>query len=335
MIDWPRFCSVIKGARNVLLTSHIRPDCDSLGSCVGMAGILESLGKRVRIVSSDRVPANLAFIDPEHKVLQIGSDIQVEELADADLHMILDTSAWVQLGKMADVIRDSKAKIIIFDHHEGEDDIPAELFKNTKAEAVGRMCVEAADHLKVTLTPAIAQPLLAALATDTGWFRFGSVTDVTFETAAKLLRGGAKPAELYGALYERETLGRARLRGLVLSRLQVELEGRLAHTFIMPDDYDKTGALPSDTEDLINLAFEISGVMFAVIIVGLKSGGFKISFRSRCQSAANDVAREFGGGGHRAAAGASISESDFTIVQDRILSHVRRVLKSEFAEIGN
>jgi phosphoesterase RecJ-like protein len=286
-------------------------------------------------VCGDRVPVNLAFLDPDHKVLQIGTDIQVAELADADLHMILDTSAWVQLGKMADVIRNSKAKIVIFDHHEGEDDIPAELFKNTRAEAVGRMCVEAAEHLKVTLTPEIAQPLLAALATDTGWFRFGSVTDVTFETAAKLLRGGANPAELYRVLYERETIGRSRLKGLILSRLQLELDGRLAHTFILPGDYDQTGALPSDTEDLINLTFEIAGVVFAVIIVGLKSGGFKISFRSRCQSAANEVAREFGGGGHRAAAGASLSESDFAIVQDRILSHVRRVLNSEFAEIGN
>jgi bifunctional oligoribonuclease and PAP phosphatase NrnA len=335
MIDWTRFCSVIKAAHNILLTSHVRPDCDSLGSCIGMAGILEVLGKKVRIVCSDRVPANLAFIDPDHRVLQIGTDILVEELADADLHMILDTSAWVQLGKMADVIRNSKAKIIIFDHHEGEDDIPAELFKNTTAEAVGRMCVEAAGHLQVALTPAISQPLLAALATDTGWFRFGSVTDITFETAAQLLRGGAKPAKLYSDLYERETLGRSRLRGLVLSRLQIELEGRLAHTFILSDDYDKTGALPSDTEDLINLAFEIAGVVFAVIIVGLKSGGFKISFRSRCQSAANEVAREFGGGGHRAAAGASISESGFETVQDRILSHVRQVLNSEFAEFGN
>jgi phosphoesterase RecJ-like protein len=335
MIDWQRFCSVIKSADNILLSSHVRPDCDSLGSCLGMALILESLGKRVRIVNSDRVPANLAFIDPQHRVLQIGTDLQPEQLADADLHMILDTSAWIQLGKMADVIRNSKAKLIIFDHHEGEDDIPAELFKNTMAEAVGRMCVEAAEQLQVKLTPEMAQPLFAALATDTGWFRFGSVTEATFATAAKLMRAGARPADLYRELYEQDTVGRSRLKGLVLSRLQVELEGRLAHTYILPEDYEQTGSSPSDTEDLINLAFEISGVVFAVIVVGLKSGGFKMSFRSRCQSAANDVAREFGGGGHRAAAGASIGESDFQTVQQRILSHVRRVLNAELAEIGN
>ena len=206
-VDWKRFCEVINDANNIILTSHIRPDCDALGSCLGMAGILESLGKKVRIVCGQPVPSNLTFIDPENRIMCIGQDIQAEDLADADLHMILDTSAWIQLGDMADVIRNSTYKKIIFDHHEGEDDIDAELFKNTTAEAVGRMVVEAADHLGVKMTPEIAQPVLAALATDTGWFRFGSVTPTTFNAAAKLLEAGAKPAELYGVLYERETVG--------------------------------------------------------------------------------------------------------------------------------
>jgi bifunctional oligoribonuclease and PAP phosphatase NrnA len=333
MLDWSRFCHLIHQARNVVLTSHIRPDCDALGSLMGMARILESLGKQVQIVCSDPVPPNLAFIDPEFRIKQIGVDVQAEEISPADMLMILDTSAWIQLGKMADVVRNFSGKLLLFDHHVGEDDIPAELFKNTSAEAVGRMCVEAAEHLNVPLTPEIAQPLLAALATDTGWFRFQSVTEITFETAAKLLRGGANPAKLYADLYERETVGRTRLRGLVLSRLQVELDGRLAHTYILPDDYGKMGALPSDTEDLINLALGIEGVVFAVILVGLRSGGFKISFRSRSQTSANEVAREFGGGGHKAAAGASIVESDFQDVQHRVLSHVRHVLAEEFEAV--
>ena len=209
-VDWPRFCEVIKNANNIILTSHIRPDCDALGSCLGMSGILESLGKKVRIVCGQPVPPNLKFIDPDHKVMCIHDDIEPEELADADLHMILDTSAWAQLGAMADVIRNSTYKKIIFDHHVGEDDIDAELFKNTTAEAVGRMCVDAAEHLGVALTPEISTPIFAAIATDTGWFRFNSVKEVTYQTAAKLVAGGAVPAEIYGDLYERETVGRVR-----------------------------------------------------------------------------------------------------------------------------
>ena len=190
-VDWTRFCEVIHASNNVVLTSHIRPDCDALGSCLGMAGLLESLGKKVRIVCGQEVPGNLAFIDPENRIKCIGKDITAEEFADADLHIILDTSAWIQLGDMAEVIKNSTYKKIIFDHHEGEDDIDAELFKNTTAEAVGRMIVEAAEHLGVEMTPEIAQPVLAALATDTGWFRFGSVNPGTFRATARLLEAGA------------------------------------------------------------------------------------------------------------------------------------------------
>ena len=333
-VDWPRFCEVIKAAKNIILTSHIRPDCDALGSCLGMAGILESLGKQVRIVCGQPVPENLEFIDPEKRILCIGTDIQPGDLHDADLHMILDTSAWVQLGEMADVIRNSTCQKIIFDHHEGQDDIDAELFKNTSAEAVGRMCVEAAGHLGVPLTPAISTPLFCALATDTGWFRFNSVKDVTFETAAKLVQGGAVPAEIYGLLYEQETLGRVKLRGTVLARIETELEGRLAHTYILPADYESTGAKPSDTEDLINQALEIKGTVFAVIMVGQPDGGYKMSFRSRCGSAANEVAREFGGGGHKAAAGAFIDSNDFEAVRKQVLDHVRKVLEAEFGAVS-
>jgi phosphoesterase RecJ-like protein len=296
-----------------------------------MAGLLESLGKKVRIVCGQEVPHNLAFLDPEKRIMCIGKDIQAEDFADADLHIILDTSAWIQLGDMAEVIKNSTYKKIIFDHHEGEDDIDAELFKNTTAEAVGRMIVEAADHLGVAMTPEVAQPVLAALATDTGWFRFGSVGAGTFRAAAKLLECGAKPSKLYGDLYERETVGRVRLRGTVLARIQTELDGRLAQTYLLPEDYEATGALPSDTEDLINLALEIEGTVFAVIMVGQVDGGYKMSFRSRCDVPANEVAKRFGGGGHRAAAGAFIDSNDFEEVQTKVLTEVRAMLKAGVA----
>lgn len=330
-VDWPRFREVIESANNIVLTSHIRPDCDALGSCLGLAGILETLGKKVRIVCGQPVPPNLKFIDPTNRIMCLNEDIQAEDFADADLHIILDTSAWVQLGDMADVIRHSNYKKIIFDHHVGEDDIDAELFKNTTAEAVGRMCVEAAECLGVELTPEISTPIFAAIATDTGWFRFNSVKEVTYETAAKLVKGGAVPSKIYGDLYERETVGRVKLRGTVLARIETELDGRFAHTFILPDDYEKTGAQPTDTEDLINLALEIEGTVFAVIMVGQVDGGYKMSFRSRCNSPANVIAQEFGGGGHKAAAGAFIETDDIKAVQTQVLNHVRKVLTEEFS----
>jgi phosphoesterase RecJ-like protein len=328
-INWERFREIINSYSRFVLVSHIRPDCDALGSELGMYGVLQGLGKKnVRIVNGHPTPPNLAFIDPEKRIKTIHKDVSPEDLADADCYIILDTSAKVQLGEMLPILEATQAKKIILDHHESEDDLGAELFKRTSAEATGTLVVEAAEQLGVPLTPEMSRPLFAAIATDTGWFRFGSVTDYTYDTVGKLLRAGAVPAEIYKELYERETIGRVRLRGTVLQRIVTEFDGRLAHTYILKDDYERTGALPSDTEDLINLALEINGVQFAVILVEQLTGGFKISFRSRCGLAANEAASAFGGGGHRAAAGAFI-KGEFADVQSCLLDSVREGLRAK------
>lgn len=324
-INWNEFKSVIEPARRINLTSHIRPDCDALGSELGMAALLRHLGKQVRIVNGQATPPNLAFIDPAAEIQAVGTDVEPGELMDADLWIILDTSAWAQLGPLAEVIREFPGQRVVVDHHVGEDDLNARLFKDTTAEATGRLIVEAAEALGVPLTPAMAGPLFAAIATDTGWFRFPSSNALTYEVAARLINAGASPAGIYGELYEQESVGRLRLRGVVLERIRTELDGRLAHTFIRKEDYAATGALPSDTEDLVNHCLEIRGTEFAVILIEQPDGGFKISFRSRCAVECNQVASEFNGGGHKAAAGAFV-RGPFAQVQPRVLDHVRKSL---------
>jgi phosphoesterase RecJ-like protein len=321
-IDWGAFVKVINDHQNILLTSHIRPDCDALGSELGLAGVLDKLGKNVRIVNGQETPDNLAFIDPTHRLQTIGVDIQPDDLSDVDLFIVMDTSAWAQLGPMADVLRAKSCKKIVLDHHLGEDDLGAELFKDRTAEATGCLVVYAAQKLGVHLTAEIATPLFAAVATDTGWYRYGSVTGDTYRVAAMMTDAGAKPAEIYSHLYECDTVGRVRLRGLILSRTQTELAGRLAHTYVLATDFEKTGAQPTDTEDVINLTLGIAGTEAAVILVEQLTGGFKLSFRSRCQMDCSELATEFGGGGHKAAAGAFINEP-FEIAQEKVLDAVR------------
>lgn len=325
-VSWPRFVEVVHRHQQFLLTSHVRPDCDALGSELGMAGILESLGKEVWIVNGQATPPNLAFIDPGKKIRTIGEDVRPEDLRDIDALIVLDTSAWVQLGPMAEIVRTSRAKKLLMDHHVGEDDLGAELFKDTSAEATGRLVTEAAEHLGVKLTPEIATPLFAALATDTGWFRFSSVTSLTYRTAAKLVEAGASPPTIFRDLYEQDTLGRVKLRGRILQRVELDLDGALAHTFVLKKDFAETGALPSDTEDVINMTLAIRGVQAAVIIIEQMNGAFKISFRSRCQLDCNELARQFGGGGHKAAAGASL-EGPFEEVRRRVLDAMRAAMR--------
>ncbi len=324
-ISWPRFVEIIRNHQRFLLTSHIRPDCDALGSELALAGLLDALGKEVLIVNGQATPPNLAFVDPDRRIRTLGLDIQQDDLADIDVIIILDTSAWAQLGPMSDVIRNTRAKKIVLDHHVSADDLDAEPFKDTQAEATGRLVQQAARHLNVPLTAEIATALFAAIATDTGWFRFSSTTSETYQAVAELMDAGARPDQIYAQLYEQDTMGRVRLRGMILSRVESELEGRLVHTYVLRGDFEETGALPSDTEDVINMTLAIAGTEVAVIFVEQLSGGFKLSFRSRCAVDCSRLAEHFGGGGHKAAAGAFVPGT-FDQVQPQVLDVVRAAM---------
>ena len=322
MIDWHRFKNLITEHQSFCLTSHVRPDCDALGSEIGMAHVLESLGKNVQIVNGDATPPNLSFIDPENRIQTLHDDISADDI-DAEIMMVLDTSAWAQLGPMSDILKQTNATKIILDHHVSEDDLGAESFKNTSAEATGRLVIEAADALGVKLTSGMAMPLFAAIATDTGWYRFPSSGSHTYQFAARLIEAGASPAAIYSELYEQETLARVRLRGMVLARTTTEMNGRLVSTYITQNDFKETAALPSDTENLINLTLEISGTQFAVIFVEQPTGGYKLSFRSRCDLTASGVAERFNGGGHKAAAGAFLAEGSLEENMNAVLGFIR------------
>jgi len=113
MIDWPRFAEIVRSHQRFLLVSHVRPDCDALGSELGMAGVLEALGKTVRIVNGQATPPNLAFIDPARRIGVIGQTVQPAELAGIQVLMILDTSAWAQLGPMSGPFQARRSSSII------------------------------------------------------------------------------------------------------------------------------------------------------------------------------------------------------------------------------
>jgi len=324
-IDWPRFVRLVRAAQRILLTTHIRPDCDALGSVLGMAAVLERLGKDVTIVTAFDVPPTYRFLDPGGKIRRVDRDVTAEQLAAIELLMVLDTSAWAQLGAMGEVVRATKATKVVLDHHLSSDDLGAVEFKDTRAEATGRLVADAASALGIELTREIAEPLLAALATDTGWFRFASTTAGTYGLAARLTEAGAVPHQLYKNLYENDSIGRLRLLGRAMARVEMEKDGRLIHTYLTQDDFRAAGAIPSDSEDIINMTLSVHGTEVAVILVEQPAGGFKISFRSRCELDCSRIAERFGGGGHCVAAGAFVAEP-LAVTQSRVLDAVRAAM---------
>lgn len=310
-IVWREFVDLVGENQSFVLTTHQRPDCDALGSELAMAAALESLGKTVRIVNADAVPPHIEFMDPHKRIEVLGEDVLPSALlaADVDVLMVLDTSAWQQIGPMGEVLRESTAKKVVIDHHVSGDDLGAVVFKDDSAEANGRLVLEAIEALGVSLTEEVATMLFAAIATDTGWFRFNSVGAVTYAAVEKLVAAGASPAAIFSQLYEQNTLARVLLHGHILQDIKLESGGTIAHAAATLEDFAATGSEPSDSEDIVNRLLTISGVEVAALFVALDENLTKVSLRSRSDADVRAVAEVFGGGGHRAAAGLRVAES--------------------------
>jgi phosphoesterase RecJ-like protein len=279
------------------------------------------MGKQVTILNADSTPANIQFIDPNRKIQHLGTDCTLDSIPEHDVFVVLDTSAWVQLGDMADALRNSSAQKIVIDHHVSSDDLGATEFKDTECEATGRLITDLASHLDVALTPETSMPLFAALITDTGWLRFPSVTASSYECAAKLIDGGASPSWVYGQLYEQDTIARHLLRSKISGRMKELYEGKLIHMYCLNQDFEETNAQRTDTEDCVNQGLRVKGTEVSFILVEQPDGRFKASFRSRGPVDVSKIAEQFGGGGHKAAAGALIG-SPLKETQDAIIQAI-------------
>lgn len=324
-IDWKPIGPIISDCRSFVLTSHCRADCDAVGSELALARVLESLGKEVQIVNGDEVPEHIRFIDPKSRVKELGRNAQAAELKKCDCLIVVDTSAWGQLGPMADVVREFPGQRVVIDHHVSSDDLDAEVFRDATAEATGRLILELAEELGVELTKEIALPLFAAIATDTGWFRFSSVTEKTFEALAKIVAVGVSPPEVFSALFEQHSLARILLRGRIFSNIESDCEGKLMWTHVRQADFAAVGANTTDTEDSINTLLTVAGTELAVMFVELESARTKVSLRSRSEFDVQAIAQQFGGGGHKAASGITM-EMSLDEAQGQVLEKLRAAL---------
>jgi phosphoesterase RecJ-like protein len=215
---------------------------------------------------------------------------------------------------------------VVVDHHVSQDDLGATFLKDTTAEATGTLVLQAVHALGATLTPELATGLLTAIAMDTGWFRHSNTKAATLRAAAELMDAGAGAEAIYRQLFERNTLGRLKLMGETLVNLKTELSGRVAYAAISRDDLAKTGAIPPDTEDLVDFTVSLRGVEVGLLFIEQARGAVKVSFRTRTDVDCARLAGQFGGGGHRAAAGATITGAMAEII-GRVLESVLQTLE--------
>lgn len=327
-MDWTPLKAVIEQNESFLISSHVRPDADALGSELGMRAILLAMGKKVSIVNASAPPANLQFMNPPGVILKLNDTVTKATIPQHDVVIIVDTSAWQQLGSMADVIQASPAKRVVIDHHVSSDNLNALELKDVVSAATGELICEIGEEFGVTFDSDVANWLYAAIATDTGWFRFPSTSARTMRIAARLMDLGAIPHYVYNLVHEQSSLARVRLGGRVLSRTQVEADGRLAWIYADGKDMLETGAVPSDTEGLVNVCLTVAGAEAAFVAVELQTGQIKFSLRSRVPLDVAAVAEQFGGGGHKLASGATMS-GPLTVAVDRMKAAFLNMLNAD------
>jgi phosphoesterase RecJ-like protein len=325
-LDWTPLVDLIRTHDRLLLMTHIRPDADGLGSQLALHDALTRMGKKSRVVIASKLPPRYQFLDPTHTVIEQFTPATAEQFRDCGAVIVMDTGTWNQLGDFGPFLRTLSVPKAVVDHHRTQDDLGGLRLVDITAEATGRMAWELIRALGAPLSPAAAHHLFMAVALDTGWFRHPNTTAATFALADELVRAGANPPPLYEQLFECAPVSRLRLVGVALERLQLRANGQICFTEVFLRDYVDTGAVPGDTEDLINYPRSVDGVEVALIFIEQPEGGTKISFRARSRVDVSKLAEQFGGGGHKLASGAR-DDRDLMTVREAVLAAVEQALE--------
>jgi bifunctional oligoribonuclease and PAP phosphatase NrnA len=287
-----------------VLTTHINPDPDAIGSETALASYLTSRGKSVSILNHSATPPNCLFLDRDRIVRQFNPDLHARTIAEADAIVVLDANQPDRIQSLRPFVEQSSASKICIDHHLERQPFADLYIVDEGAAATGEILFRLLLHCDPnSITADIATSLYAAIMTDTGSFRYPKTDAALHRIIADLIERGADPVDIYHETYEQGNAQRLQLLGHVLSTLTTSSGGRVASLYVTRSMFEKTLTTEVDTENFVTYTLTIAGVQIGLMFTELEDG-IKISFRSRGDIAVNLLAREFGGNGHKNAAGA-------------------------------
>ena len=299
-------------AKKFLLTAHVNPDGDAIGSTLALAALLRAKGKDAIVMIDDKLPKNLSFLPGYDKIVRP----EEGKKADAELLVILDTS----LDRIGEVGKAAAGlPVLNLDHHISNDE-KADFLYNDNRAAAAEIVFELVERLGGEFTPEIATPLYTGIATDTGFFKFSNTRPATMRAAARLLEAGVRPEQVSEALEEKpESVVRG--QAAALQTMELSYNGRVAGLYL-----DKELATSLDTtEGFIDFVRVIEGVEIAVLIKCMDENFCRVSVRSKGLDVSK-VAMKFGGGGHIRAAGFSVKKP-LTEAKKDVLDALGAVLK--------
>jgi phosphoesterase RecJ-like protein len=283
---------LLQNSNTIILTAHVQPDGDCLGSMLALNQYLVSLGKNVRMVLDDDVPALYKFL-PGHQAIQKPT----AKVISADLLIVLDASDIERIGKVKEHV---EAPILNIDHHISNTKFADYWYIDRQSAATGEIIFQLLTMLNASITADIATCLYTAIATDCGFFRYANTSVQTMRYAADLMDYGAKP-NIISEYMETKPLESILTLAKVLETLELHHHGKIATITVLPDTLSNLDS----TEGFINYPRVIEGVEIAIMFKVMNEGMIRISFRSKSTDVSK-LALAFGGGGHARAAGCAI-----------------------------
>jgi phosphoesterase RecJ-like protein len=309
-------------AERVVITTHLRPDGDALGSQIGLGLFLRKLGKHVTLLNADAPPRNLEWMLELSDVTTFtGALKQLKRLNEADVLVVVDTGVGHRIGDLEASFRDSPATKLLIDHHPDPEHWFDHSLLRTDAAATGELVYDLiAEHDADLIDAHVATALYAAIMTDTGSFRYGSTTARVHQITADLLeRGDIAPEPIHVAIFDTRLPSSLRLLSRALDTITTVYDGQLAYVVVSLDAMNGVGARSDEAEGVVSYPLSLEGVRAVVMFLETPSG-IKCSFRSKGALAINGWARQFGGGGHRNAAGAYLRGVPLRDAVDRVIA---------------
>ncbi|MDX2034136.1 MAG: bifunctional oligoribonuclease/PAP phosphatase NrnA [Blastocatellia bacterium] len=300
------------------ITSHIRPDGDSMGSSLALCWILRGLGKDAEVIMCDDVPHAYSRL-PGSDQVRVVKDIDREY----DAVFVIECSDVMRPGLPA--LKDQF--VVNIDHHSTTALFGSLNWIDSTAAAVGEMIYNLAKAIGAKVTQEIASCVYAALLTDTGSFHFSNTTERTFKIASELVRHGAQPAKLSQAIFYSYPYAKVMLIGAVLGTLQRDDSGRIAWITMTREAMERSGATEDDSDGIINYPLTVGDVEAVAFFRELSTSTYRISLRSKNRVNVARVAEGFGGGGHANAAGFTV-KADYEELSRDVIAKLKEAVAS-------
>lgn len=314
-----RILEIIRAYQTFCVVGHIRPDGDCVGSQLALAIALRNEGKKVVCWNENSIPPKYKFLDPD------GLFQRPKTGKKFDCVIATDCASFDRLGKAGKYSLRRKVLINI-DHHESNPRYGDVNWVSVREPSCGELIFRLLKVARWPITKPIADNLFAAVSTDTGSFQYPTTRPGTFHTGAELVARGADLARVCDEVYQSYPLSRARLLRHLYSHFKLTDHDRIAYLWLKKKDFTRTGADSNDTEGLIDHIRAIKPVIVACVFEELEPELTRISLRSKSPDVnVNEIAAQFGGGGHPAAAGARIPGKPLS-VQRRVIAAVKRAL---------